>query len=105
MTEIKATDFVKSYDFPENLELDPKRAELCYMFGQVEEILTREEAAAVNFTLGECPRYKIRIMTRVWDGQVRTFAGHFPDGYVYPPVNGTPMWGNRVTNGVVKVEA
>lgn len=102
---IEINDFVKSYDFPENITLDPARAERCYMFGQVEAILTREEAREINFTLGDCPRYKIRVLTRVWDGQVENFEKEMPDGYVYPPVNGTPTWLGGETNGVVKVEA
>ena len=101
MTEVLAGHFVKSYDFPENLIHDPKRAEACYIFGQVEEVLTREEAAEIHYELGSCPRYKIRVLTRVWDHQVTQKT----EDYYYPPVNGTPMWGNRVTNGVVKVEA
>lgn len=102
-TTIVAGDFVKSYDFPDNLRFDPKRAESCYFFGEVVAVLTREQAEDVHFELGSCPRYKIKTLTRVWDSQVKTDC----DEYVYPPVNGTPTWGNgeNGTYGVVKVEA
>lgn len=100
---IKAGDFVKSYDFPDNLRYDPARAETCYFFGEIEQVLTREEAAEIHFELGSCPRYKIRVLTRVWDSQVVEQGVE----YVYPPVNGTPTWGNgdNGTYGVVRIEA
>ena len=100
---ILPADFVKSYDFPDFDEEGKitARAERCYIFGQVEAVLTMEEAREVHYELGSCPRYKIRVMTRVWDSQVAQKT----DDYIYPPVNGTPMWGNQICKGVIRVKA
>lgn len=48
-----------------------------------------------------CRHYKIRVERRVWAGEE---VDDFPP-YVYPPVNGVPIWGdtNALTCGVEKI--
>lgn len=82
-TSIKVGDRVRSYDFEGNTE--------CYVEGTVENIAP---AAAPG-------HYYIRVEKRVFNGEEtrKPYPSH-----VYPPKNGTPMWGrDEVTNFVVKV--
>jgi hypothetical protein len=91
-TSIKRGDKVKSYDFPENLELDPERAERNYVVGTVTDIVEEYD----------CEHYKILVEYRVVSGDKQ----ETPTGqllFVYPPVNGTLTWTDKTTCGVVKV--
>ncbi len=91
-TSIKRGDKVKSYDFPENLEFDPDRAERNYVVGTVTDIVEKHD----------CEHYKILVEYRVVSGE----REETPTGqllFVYPPVNGTPTWTGKTTCGVVKV--
>ena len=80
---IKVGDRVRSFDF--------EGCDDCYIDGVVESIGDKLEG---------CPRYKIRVQTLVFGGEVQT--DHVPP-YVYPPVNGTETWLGGVTAGVVKL--
>lgn len=73
---------VRSYDFG--------GIRTCYVEGVVEAITEPMEG---------CPRYMLRIETRVLDGQTVPVE----DPYVYPPVNGTPSTFGGVTNCVERV--
>lgn len=63
-------------------------APACYVDGII---------VAIGEVLEGCPRYRIRVARRVWDG--REVAG---EQEVFPPVNGTPSL-LGMTNGVVKL--
>lgn len=73
---------VRSYDFA--------GVRTCYAEGVVEAITEPMEG---------CPRYKLRVETRVLDGQ--SVSAETP--YVYPPVNGTPSTFGGVTNFVERI--
>lgn len=83
-TDIRPGERVRSYDFG--------GIRTCYAEGVVEEITGPIEG---------CPRYKLRVETRVLDGQ--RIDAH--EDYVYPPVNGTPTTFGGVTNCVERVGA
>lgn len=74
---IAVDSLVRSYDF--------KGDKTCYVTGVVERIEER----------GGCMRYVIHAIGRVWENHPESF-----DGYVYPPVNGTPMSMGGVANFV-----
>lgn len=75
---------VRSYDHPEG-RLNS------YVEGVVEEITERIEG---------CSRYRIRVDKCVRQGV--ECQDHPPT--VIPPVNGTPTWFGRVTNGVIRLD-
>lgn len=77
-------DKVRSFDFHYMRDLEGPRS--CYMEGQVVG-LERIEG---------CWRYKIEVTRCVGGGKERS---DFP-AVIYPPVNGTPTWTGRVTDGV-----
>lgn len=81
-TDIVPGERVRSYDFG--------GVRTCYAEGVIEKITEPMEG---------CPRYKLRIETRVFDGQ----RVPFEDAYVYPPVNGTPSTFGGVTNCVERI--
>jgi hypothetical protein len=81
-TDIGPGERVRSYDFG--------GIRTCYAEGIVESITEPMEG---------CPRYKLRVETRVFDGQ----SVPVEDSYVYPPVNGTPTTFGGVTNCVERV--
>ena len=82
-TSIAVGQRVRSYDFPDDRDDS-------YVEGVVEEITERIEG---------CSRYRIRVERRVRNG-VECEVGQ---DTVIPPVNGTPTWFGRVTNGVVRI--
>lgn len=86
-TTIAVGDRVRSDDFPWDRGDRPP----CYAEGVVEEITPPIEG---------CPRYKIRVEARVFNGETREFV---PGEYVYPPVNGTPQTMGGPTSGVKKI--
>lgn len=63
----------------------------CYAEGVVEEITVPVEG---------CPRYKLRVERRVFDGKEQTSF----EEYVYPPVNGAHTTTGRLTNLVARVK-
>jgi len=77
-------DRVRSFDFHYERSLDGPRS--CYMEGQI---------TGLEMIRG-CWRYKIEVRRCVGGGKERT---DFPT-VIYPPVNGTPTTGGRVTDGV-----
>lgn len=81
-TDIVPGERVRSYDFG--------NVDTCYAEGVVESITEPMEG---------CPRYKLRVERRVFDGQSVPFA----DPYMYPPVNGTPTDFGGVTNLVERI--
>jgi len=83
-TDIGPGERVRSYDFG--------GIRTCYAEGVVE---------AITEPIEGCPRYKLRVETRVMDGQRIAIE----DAYVYPPVNGTPTTFGGVTYLVERVEA
>lgn len=85
---VKVGDTVRSFHF-EGRDLEGERAS--YIIGIV-------EAVGENKIDG-CDRYTIRVIADIFGGEVVTH----PAGVVYPPVNGTEIWGeDRVTDCVVK---
>ena len=73
---------VRSFDF-DGRDLEGERA--CYAEGKV-----------VGFEkLEGCERYVIEVTRRVFGGDEDDRRGK-----IYPPVNGTPTWMGRVTDGV-----
>jgi len=91
---IAVNDRVRSYDFQD--PSDGQNIPTCYVEGVVEAIDTPSWGYS---------RYKIRVTRRVFEGREVPWRSAFPDGYCYPPVNGTSSWTGRVTNGVVKIPA
>jgi hypothetical protein len=89
-TTIQVGDKVKSYDFPDNLLYDPKRAESCFVEGTVMDFEVHEG----------CLRYKILVTRRVFGGQEETLKDM--ERYTFPPVNGTPTY-SGVTFGVSRI--
>jgi hypothetical protein len=83
-TSIVAGHRVRSYDHPDGRHNS-------YVEGVVEEITERIEG---------CCRYRIRIEKCVRNGI--ECADH--PGTCIPPVNGTPTWFGRVTNGVIRLD-
>lgn len=83
-TDIAPGERVRSYDFG--------GLRTCYAEGVVEAITEPMEG---------CRRYKLRVETRVFDGQ----RVDVDEPYVYPPVNGTPSTFGGVTNFVERVLA
>ena len=72
---IKVGDRVRSFDFPRRRDVEGELA--CFVEGTV-----------VGFEKHEgCKRYKLQVRTRVFGGKPLADNG---DGFVYPPVNGTP---------------
>ena len=98
---IEIGDTVRSHDFPDRLleAADPSRP-ACYVEGVVEAIT--DPQTHPRFT--DCPRYVIRATARVFAGKILPRERWGGDCF-YPPVNGTPTWLGRVTNGVEKVDA
>jgi hypothetical protein len=81
-TDIVPGERVRSYDF--------KGVRTCYAEGVVE---------AITEPIDGCPRYKLRVETRVFDGEI--VPAEAP--YMYPPINGTPYPSRGVTNFVERV--
>ena len=75
---IKVGNRVRSYDFARDRE--------CYVEGIVEGFERLEG----------CERYKIRVERKVWAGE----ECGCNNGYVYPPLNGTPRLFGGECNGV-----
>lgn len=94
---IKIGDKVRSFDFADGdfgRDLTGERA--CYVEGFVVDI-TRMVPAEDGFLMDAgCDRYVIEIERQVFGGE----EVDEPLDRVYPPVNGTPTWGDRVTNCV-----
>ena len=82
--EITFGSQVRSFDFHYMRDLEGPRA--CYMEGQV----------MGHTTIEGCERYIIAVKRCVAGGKERD---NFPE-VIYPPVNGTPTWTGRVTDGV-----
>lgn len=82
--KINVGDIVRSYDF--EIRKD------CYIEGVVLAIVDR----------GGCNRYEILVKRYV----VEDIERNWPGENVYPPVNGTPIWGDpdNLTNGVELIE-
>lgn len=94
---IKVGDSVRSFDFADGKfgrDLVGERA--CYIEGTVVDI-TRMVPGEDGFLMDAgCDRYVIAVDKRVFGGEVvKAEASTF-----YPPVNGTPTWGERVTDCV-----
>lgn len=70
-----------------------------YDFGGIRTCYAEGVVEAITEPMAGCPRYKLRIETRVLDGQSVPVA----DPYVYPPVNGTLTTFGGVTNFVERV--
>ena len=83
--QIKVGDFVRSYDFETHDD--------CYALGRV---------AHVGDVIEGCPRYRIDVLKRVFEGQATDRSVDSKE--VYPPVNGTPHSFGGFTNGVRKCE-
>ena len=75
---------VRSFDFHYMRDLEGPRS--CYMEGKV---VGFEEVRG-------CQRYVIEVDRCISGGEEQ---GDFP-ATIYPPVNGTPTWMGRVTDGV-----
>jgi len=83
-TDIAPGERVRSFDFG--------GIRTCYAEGVVEAITEPMEG---------CPRYKLRVETRVFEGQ----RVDVDTPYLYPPVNGTPTILGGVTNCVERIPA
>ena len=96
MSDIKVGDRVRSFDFADGdygRDLTGERA--CFVEGVVTDI-TRMIPGEDGFLMNAgCDRYVIAVERQVFGGKVV-----FGADTVYPPVNGTPTWGDRVTNCV-----
>lgn len=95
-TSIKVGDYVRSFHSEVYRDLEGENA--YYLEGVV-----------VGFEWVEgCDRYKILVTRDICRG-VNKGVDDVPveERYVFPPVNGTPVWGNQdhLTDGVQKVEA
>lgn len=89
---------VKSYDYPDMLDEDEESARLAegdFVEGVVE--------GCVEFP--DCLRYKIRVTRRLRRGRDVTAMSKEADGYVYPPLNGTPRTFGGECSGVVVVDS
>lgn len=89
MPEITIGTVVRSFDFPAtNRDLDGDRA--CYVVGVVRDI---------GNMWGDCRRYRIDPLVRVWCGKVKHAPVSAP---IYPPENGVKIAGSegRVCDGV-----
>jgi hypothetical protein len=96
--DIKVGDKVRSFDF-DNRDLTGDRA--AYVTGTVVDILEPGETFyRTGAAFADCSRYVIRVVSRTRRGAAKHIADR---EYVYPPVNGTPTWIGRVTDGVVRV--
>jgi|GEM_PF-2489193 len=95
--DIKVGDRVRSHDFPDSRHLEGR--EPCFIDGTVEAITDRR----THERFRDCDRYAIRVERRVFSGkEIHERIG----GLVFPPVNGTPIWGdpNDLTHGVELLE-
>lgn len=70
-----------------------------YDFGGVRTSYVEGVVEAITEPMEGCPRYMLRIESRVFKGQ----SVPFEDPYVYPPVNGTPTTFGGVTNCVERI--
>ena len=77
---------VRSFDFHHMRDLDGPRS--CYMEGTVTGF---EEVRG-------CMRYVIEVDRCIGQGKELPAQEYPPT--IYPPVNGTPTWSGRVTDGV-----
>ncbi len=81
---ITVGSLVRSFDFSHHRDLEGERA--CFMEGEV-----------VGFEKVQgCNRFVIEVHRCVFGGKERS---DFP-ARIFPPVNGTPTWTGRVTDGV-----
>lgn len=85
--KIYVGDKVRSHDFPREQGLDRPP---CFVEGTVVGIEKIEG----------CDRYKIQVERKVWAGEE---VEDPYDGYVYPPVNGTPKLFGGVCDGVERI--
>jgi len=90
--KISIGNIVRSYDFHYR-ELDGEHA--CFVEGIVEDITDPES----HDFFGDCARYAVRVSRRVFGG-VECVGENDTGELVFPPVNGTPTWGDHVTSGV-----
>lgn len=88
---VKVGDMVRSFDFESRALYGPRA---CYVEGEIVDI--------GRFGFRDCDRYKIEVHRRCWAGEFATVteADNEADRYVYPPVNGTPIWRGNVTDAV-----
>ena len=90
-TDIKIGDKVRSFDFPENRDIEGPEA--FFAEGVVEGFKT---LVGSSYT-----RFDIRVTRAVWEGkEVPTEE----DRRIAPPLNGLPTKFGRITDGVVKIE-
>lgn len=81
-------DRVRSFDFHHRRDIEGP--ESCYMEGQITGLEHIEG----------CWRYKIEVTRCVFGGE--ECADHPPT--IFPPVNGTPTWTGRTTDGVETIK-
>lgn len=81
--EIKVGGRVRSYDFADRTD--------CYAEGILRRVVPASE---MRFT--GCDHYEILVDTQTWCGVTEP-----SNAVIFPPVNGVPTTGGRVTSGVV----
>lgn len=89
MDKIQVGDRVRSFDFP-GIRDD------CYVEGIV--LMIGRFGSFGN----DCSRYVIVVEKAIREREVQTDFGG--DLIVYPPVNGTPTWLGKITDGVIKID-
>lgn len=93
--KIEIGERVRAYDFPQYGMHMPdnviQTTRNCYAEGIVETVGVEQNL---------CPRYKIRVERRVFDGHEIEFKD---EPYVFPPVNGMPDTFGGLTSNVEKI--
>jgi hypothetical protein len=82
-------------------DIGPGERVRSYDFGGIRTCYAEGVVEAITEPMEGCPRYKLRVETRVMDGERISIE----EPYVYPPVNGTPTTFGGVTNCVERVRA
>jgi len=90
--KISVNDKVRSFDFA-GRDLEGERA--CYIEGTV---------VAMGEVIEGCARYEIMVERQVFGGKELTGEHSLVGHPVYPPLNGTPTWGDEVTGCVYRIE-
>lgn len=91
-----------SQDGPVQIDIVPGDRVRSYDFGGVRTCYAEGVVEAITDPMEGCRRYKLRVESRVMDGQIIPIED---ESYVYPPVNGTPSTLGGVTNCVERIQS
>jgi len=96
MSSIKVGDKVRSYDFPDGLRTSWVEGVVAAITEPgVDCVVRLNDEAPQVVRFDDCPRYAILVTRAVWAG-----GESDQQGFVFPPVNGTPKLFGEVCDGV-----